>query len=137
MNRFIHESVPSFAEPPQRTDGFALLSVCHMKMEASRQVPCSRAQQASLPSALTLVLSAKQGSCEYHFLKVFWYDSISEINSKLSECEADTNHHAIASVSVAFIVSLMDACYCCDFPSSSSGWRYGTNGNSGSCRQPD
>ena len=24
----------------------------------------------------------------------------------------------------------------CDYPSSSSGWRYGTNGNSSSCRQP-
>ena len=28
-------------------------------------------------------------------------------------------------------------CCCSNYPSSSSGWRYGTNGNSGSCRQPN
>ena len=28
-------------------------------------------------------------------------------------------------------------CCCCDYRTSSSGWRYGTNGNSGSCRQPN
>ena len=26
---------------------------------------------------------------------------------------------------------------CCDYPFSSSGWKYGTNGNSGTCRQPN
>ena len=28
-------------------------------------------------------------------------------------------------------------CCCCDYPSFSSGWRYGTDDNSGSCRQPN
>ena len=36
------------------------------------------------------------------------------------------------------VLSLPNSCcYCCDYPSSYSGWRYGTNGNLGSCRQPN
>ena len=49
--------------------------VCHIKVEASRWVPWPRTQQASLPACSPhcpfYMLSAKQGSCEYHFLKSF------------------------------------------------------------------
>ena len=35
-------------------------------------------------------------------------------------------------------VSALSSCVCvCVYPSSSLGWRYGMNGNSGSCRQPN
>ena len=35
------------------------------------------------------MLSAKQGSCEYHFFKVFWYDSTREMNPRSTDCDAD------------------------------------------------
>ena len=47
--------------------------VCHIKVEASSKVPCPRTQQANLSACSLhhpfLMLSANQGSCEYHFLK--------------------------------------------------------------------
>ena len=49
--------------------------VCHIKVEASRYLPCPRTQQASLPACSPhypiFMLGAKQGSCEYHFSKSF------------------------------------------------------------------
>ena len=61
--------------PPQRVDFLAPPSVCYIKTEAFRKVPCPRTQQASLPACSThysfSMLSAKQESCEYHFLKSF------------------------------------------------------------------
>ena len=67
--------------PPRRVDCLAPPPVCHMKMEGFRQVPCLRTQQASLPACsphYTYMLSAKQGSCEYHFLKVFGMNLLGE-----------------------------------------------------------
>ena len=63
--------------PPQRVDCLAPPHVCHMTMKASRYegIPlrlCPRTQ-ASLPAYsphYSYVLSAKQGSCEYHFLSL-------------------------------------------------------------------
>ena len=33
--------------------------------------------------------SAKQGSCGYHFLKVFWYDSTRGMNPRSTDCDED------------------------------------------------
>ena len=38
---------------------------------------------------IPIVLSAEQGSCEYHFL-VFWYDSTWEMDPGSTDCEEDT-----------------------------------------------
>ena len=53
---------------------------------------CPRIQQASLPASSPhysfFMLSAKQRSCEYHFLKS-WYDSTREMNPRSTDCNAD------------------------------------------------
>ena len=77
--------------PLRGLDCLAPPPVCHMKMEASRYVPCSKAQQASFTACsphYLYVLSVKQGSCEYHFL-VLWYDSTWGTNPRSTDCEAD------------------------------------------------
>ena len=65
-------------------------------------MPCPRTQQASLPACspryLFCMLSAKQGSCEYHLLIVFWYDSTKGLNPRPTDCEEDAPHYAIALV---------------------------------------
>ena len=38
---------------------------------------------------IPILLSAKQGSVEYHLFKVFWYDSTWEMKPRSIDCEAD------------------------------------------------
>ena len=53
---------------------------------------------------------------------------------RTTELEQPSN----SSTSKSPIVEIIHVClFVCDYPSSSSGWRYGMNGNSGSCRQPN
>ena len=76
--------------------------VCHIKVETSRWVPCPRTQQASLPACFPhypfFMLSAKQGSCEYHFLKSFGMTRLrNEPQVYRLQC-GRSNHYTIAPV---------------------------------------
>ena len=77
----------------QWVDFWVVPSIFCMKMEASRYVPCPRKQTsklASLFSSLSLfVLSTKQGSCEYHFIKSFSMTQLEEMNPRSTDCKAD------------------------------------------------
>ena len=61
--------------PPQWVDCLALIYVYHIEMEASRKMSYLRTQQKQtcrlVLHTVLLVLSAKQGSCEYYFVKSF------------------------------------------------------------------
>ena len=55
----------------QRVDFSAPSSVCYVKMETSRSMPCPTTRQANLPACSPFVLSAKYASGGKHFLKSF------------------------------------------------------------------
>ena len=60
----VHTStdLTQFVEPP----------VCHIKMQASRLVPCPRTQHANVPTCFPhypFCAQRQTGSCAYHFLK--------------------------------------------------------------------
>ena len=54
--------------------------VCHMKVEAHLVQGQNKQACRLFLRAVTFVLSAKLGSCEYHFLKNLWHDSTRELN---------------------------------------------------------
>ena len=65
---------------------------------------------------------------------LYFFDIISkrfENMAKQKKLNDDMN------LSYEISISYFGNCCCCDYPFSSSGWRYGMNGNSGSCRQPN
>ena len=76
--------------------------VCHLKMKVSRHVVCPRTQQASCRlvfyAILFFMLSAKQGSCEYHFLKYFGMARLRNEPKDYRLRSGHSNHYTIAAV---------------------------------------
>ena len=79
-------------------------------------MPCPRTQQASLPACFPhyplYMLSAKQGSCEYHFLESFNMTRLrNETHVYRQQC-GRSNHCTIASVFHKIVVVVCFRCIC-------------------------
>ena len=71
--------------PTRREKCLALPPVCHKKVGAYRIVSSPGTQQANLPifsPHCLLMLSAKQGSCQYYFFKFFGMTRQGETNPR-------------------------------------------------------
>ena len=65
-----------------------------------------------VPHVILILLSAKRGICEYHFFKVFCYESTWEMNPKFTECEADVltttpSHRLMSAVEAISVVAFV------------------------------
>ena len=73
-------------------------------------MPCPRTQQASLPACSPhypfFMLSAKQGSCEYHFLKSLGMTRLRNEPQVYRQRCGRSNHYTIAPVAVKLIAML-------------------------------
>ena len=67
--------------------------VFHLKVEASRYVPCPKNTTSELAGLFSTTSpkcqAPKQGSCEYHFLKSFGLTRHGDLNPRSTDCEAD------------------------------------------------